>query len=84
MSDFNPQKVRLKDYPYPVGTIMRGSMGSVSVVVDRGGYAFLASCAKCNEVGAASGYYVQAQNGRILDRSEPAPEGITTRCHLDD
>ncbi|MFJ4738758.1 hypothetical protein [Streptomyces sp. NPDC088775] len=71
MSGFNPQKIRVIDYPHPVGTIMRGSMGSTSTVVDRGGFAFLACCITHDEQGVASGYYVQAEDGRILDRSEP-------------
>lgn len=67
-----PAKTPITAYPHPVGTIMRGSMGSLSTVVDRDGYAFLACCADHEAQGVASGYYVQSEGGRILDRSEPA------------
>jgi hypothetical protein len=71
-SGFNPVKTPTTDYPHPVGTVMRGSMGSLSTVIDRDGHAFLACCITHEEQGVASGYYVQSENGRILDRSEPA------------
>lgn len=76
MPDFNPTKTRIEDYPHPAGAIMRGSMGSLSTVIDRDGHAFLACCTAHERQGLASGYYVQSENGRILDRSEPA--GIDT------
>jgi len=72
MSDFHPVKTLLADYPHPPGTVMRGSMGSLSTVVDRGGYAFLACCTVHDVQGVASGYYVMSEDGRILDRSVPA------------
>lgn len=69
---FIPEKVRTPEYPHPVGTVMRGSFGSTSTVVERNGYAFLACCTAHEAEGKASGYFVQASHGRILDRSEPA------------
>lgn len=72
MDSFNPVKIPTAEYPHPVGTVMRGSMGSLSTVIDRDGYAFLACCTAHEAEGRASGYYPQADDGRVLDRSEPA------------
>ncbi|MFF1341095.1 hypothetical protein ACFVYT_24780 [Streptomyces sp. NPDC058290] len=69
---FNPQKIALADYPHPVGTILRRSMGSPLTVVDRNGYAYLACCIEHEKRGNAFGYHPQADRGQILDRSEPA------------
>jgi len=69
---FIPERVTLADYPQPVGTIMRGSFGSLTVVVERDGFVFLACCLEHETQGKASGYFVQASHGRICDRSEPA------------
>ncbi|MFJ8109957.1 hypothetical protein [Streptomyces sp. NPDC096132] len=69
---FIPERITMADYPQPVGTIMRGSFGSLAVVVERDGFVFLACCAEHEAQGNASGYFVQASHGRICDRSEPA------------
>lgn len=75
MTGFNPVKTPIADYPHPVGTIMRGSTGTTLwVVVDRGGMTFRACCLAHEEQGVASGYWIQSEDGRVLDRSEPAPE----------
>lgn len=72
MTNFQPVKVAVSAYPHPVGAIVRGSMGSLSTVVDRDGFVFLACCAEHESQGVASGYYVQAEGERILGRSELA------------
>jgi hypothetical protein len=69
---FIPELVTIANYPHPVGTVMRGSFGSMSTVVERDGFVFLACCTEHEAKGKASGYFVQASHGRILDRSEPA------------
>lgn len=79
-SGFNPVKTPITDYPHPVGTTMRGSMGSLSTVIDRDGFAFLACCVQHEGQGVVSGYYVQSENGRILDRSVPDPEADGYEC----
>jgi hypothetical protein len=80
MSDFNPVKTPIADYPHPVGTIMRSSMGSLWVVVDRDGLTFRACCLQHEKQGVASGYWIQSEDGRVLDRSEPAPEVDSYDC----
>lgn len=70
--DFAPHRIPIAEYPHPVGAVMRGSMGSLSTVVDRDGFAFLACCTTHIEAGLVTGYHPQADSGRLLDRSEPA------------
>lgn len=68
MTEFNPQKTPIADFPFPADTAVIGSMGSLYTVVDRDGYAFLACCPWCEEHGIASGFYAQQENGRLLVR----------------
>jgi hypothetical protein len=67
---FIPEKVRIGDYPHPVGAIVSGS-GGLHTVVDRDGWAFFACCTDHHEQGRANGFYPQASHGRHLARVEP-------------
>lgn len=80
-NSFNPVKTPVANYPHPVGAIMRGSTGiTLWTVVNRDGYVFRACCPEHEEQGVASGYWIQSENGRVLDRSEPAPEIDSYDC----
>lgn len=68
---FIPEKIRIADYPHPVGAIVRGT-GGLHTVVDRDGYAFFACCADHHEQARANGYFPQVSHGRHLARVEPA------------
>jgi len=79
-SNFKPAKTPTVNYPHPVGTTMRGAMGSLSTVVDRDGFVFLACCTEHEAQGQASGYFVMSEDGRVLDHSEPEPESEGYEC----
>jgi hypothetical protein len=67
---FIPEKVRIDDYPHPVGAIVRGT-GGLHTVVDRDGWAFFACCTAHHEQGRANGYFPQVSHGRHLAQVEP-------------
>jgi hypothetical protein len=88
VSTFNPEKIRTTDFPWPVGTALRGGLGSLYTVVDRDGWAFLACCPWCEEHAIASGWYPQQDKGRFLPRdfTEAGPEwqAACRACMRDD
>lgn len=84
MFSFAPQPTReripVAEFPYPVGSAVRGSLGSLYTVIDRQGDAFLACCAHCDTAGKASGWYPVRANDRILHRLEAAAPQWQTAC----
>lgn len=65
-TDFHPVKTPTSDFPFPVGSTIRGGSGLVHVVVDRDGYAFVACCMTHEHAGTASGWHPASENGRLL------------------
>ncbi|MYU20764.1 hypothetical protein [Streptomyces sp. SID8352] len=70
VTGFIPERIRISDYPHPVGAIVEGT-GGLHTVVDRGGWAFFACCTMHHEQGRANGYYPQLSHGRHLARVKP-------------
>ncbi|NEA52353.1 hypothetical protein [Streptomyces sp. SID10815] len=68
---FIPEKVRIDDYPHPVGAIVSGT-GGLLTVVDRDGWAFLACCTQHHTEGRANGFFPQMSHGRHLAQVEPS------------
>lgn len=75
MSEFNPVKTPVADFPFPVGSAVRGSHGSLYVVADHEGFAFLACCTEHEAAGRASGFPPATDNGRLLVRDLEAVGG---------
>jgi hypothetical protein len=65
---FAPERALLRDVPWPAGTVLRGDTGTIAVLVDRGGYAFLACCLTHETAGTARGWYVTRDGERIATR----------------
>lgn len=83
IADFKPVNVPLTDYPHPVGAVVRGSVGVLHVVTDRGGFAYLACCTSHEAAGRASGWHVQANAGRILGEHERVDGARLDDCGRD-
>lgn len=76
MTAFTPEKIPTAEFPFPPGAAVRGGLGSLYIVIDRDGWAFLACCQPCETAGLASGWYPQQDGGRFLPRdlTEADPE----------
>lgn len=82
MTEFNPVKIPVADFPFPVGSAVRGSYGSLYVVADHDGFAFLACCTEHEQAGRASGWPPCADAGRLLPQLEAVdgPPPVNCRC----
>jgi hypothetical protein len=77
---FSPEKIPVGEFPFPPGAAVLGSLGSLYTVVDRDGFAFLACCAAHDREGKASGWYPQAEHGRMLAELEAAGGAAPDHC----
>lgn len=80
--DFHPEKTRIGDFPFPVGSTVRGSMGSLYVVTDHDGFAFIACCTRHEKEDSASGWY-PAERGQLLAEFELVSDQPLTDCGRD-
>ena len=78
--DFNPEKIRIEDFPYPPGSAVEGSFFARYTVVDRDGFAFLACCTYHERAGIASGWNPAADNGRMLTSLTALPRLPALTC----
>ncbi|OUC84904.1 hypothetical protein [Streptomyces swartbergensis] len=66
------EKIRIEDYPHPVGTLMRTRTGGVrAVVADAHEFAFLACCTAHHSRGLVAGHYPEVQGGRFVGPEKP-------------
>ena len=80
---FHPENIPVADFPFPVGSAVRGSLGSLYAVADRGGFAFVACCLTHERAGSASGWHPQRNAGRMLGEWEAIPGPAPEDCGRD-
>jgi hypothetical protein len=78
--DFGPKKTPVEDFPFPVDSTVRGTLGSLYQVVNREGYAFLTCCALHEKEGNDSGWYPATNDGVLLAHLVAEGSGPLADC----